>query len=153
MGTIKNSELDDARGTLHRATSECMAGYEVATARVFRLLGSAFEDGERAKAAFLTLSRQRGTEEIIRILAEGNGNSRLLHFGFTNGALFARGNRHVTRQALDELPEAIRERQAVGQKLADLLKARRTIFEQEDQMRLEREAKSYHYTARSRARG
>lgn len=152
MSATKERISDDARATTDRAIADCMAGYEVATARVFHLLEIAFEDGERAKKVYLELSHRRGTEEVIRILDDGNKNSRIWHFGFTNGALFARGDRHRTREALNELPEAIRERQAVSQKLGDLLQARRSMLEQADRERLEERTTREHQPARSRAR-
>lgn len=135
MSTTINSNTSPS--LLDAAIEEASAGFDVAAARVQRLLGTAFEDPARVQGAFLTLIRQKGTEETIRILTSDGTFGRLHHFGFTRGALFARGSRHLAKQALEELPEAIRDRQMVATKLHDLTQARCAALERLDCERLE----------------
>jgi hypothetical protein len=136
MNATKNGD-DGPFTILDEAINTTLTAFDVATARIDRLLGQAFENFALAKGAFMTLSRQKSAEEVIHILENNETGRRIRNFGFTRGSLFARGERDLARQALDELPEAIRDRQTLANKLRDLVSARHVVLERADRERLE----------------
>lgn len=133
---MTTSEFDPGRAALDEATLQCQLALDVATAKVRRLLGEAFEDGERAMNRFIVLTRTTGAEGTIKLLEDRGLLARSHYFGFLRGHLFAPGERDRARAALQALPEAIRDQAVLSEKLSDLLGARRESLERADQARL-----------------
>lgn len=115
--------LDDALERVH-------LGLHKADARLERLLGTAFEDQARAVAGLRRCLRRFGFDGTLKILNDDGWLPRSHYFGFMRGSLFARGDRARAREALQELPEAIQDRDVLSRERGDLLNVRRTVLEE-----------------------
>lgn len=98
-------------------------------ARLERLLGTAFEDQGRAITGLRFCLRKLGYDRTLQVLDDKSLlYPRQRYFGFLRGSLFARGDRARAKEALQELPEAIRERELLTRERADLLKVRGVVL-------------------------
>lgn len=127
------AELDEA---IQRLT----AGQQVAAARLHRLLQQAFEDPERAARPLLHLLDQNRTEAAIGLLQSGRQH---WHLGAQRkpflGLLPSRDP--DVRAALAQLPDALRELDALRGKLRDVRRSRETLeLERASQERLRERA-------------
>lgn len=103
-------------------------GLRKADARLERLLGTAFEDERKAITALRYCLRKWGYDCTLLLLCDQGLLPRSHYFGFMRGSLFARGDRTRAKEALQELPEAIRDREVLTRERADLMDVRRTAL-------------------------
>eukprot|EP01037_Dinobryon_pediforme_P017099 gene17099-17290_t len=124
---------------LDTARSECRAAAEVATARLKRLLFAAFDDSETAYNRLCVLVRAQGVERTAALLERQRLGDLAVHIGFPRGRLFGLlGPNRAAREALRELPDALRDQMTLVHKFADLTLAWRSVREREDSLRLQR---------------
>lgn len=115
---------------LGQACEQAFIAHEVEKARVQRLLATAFENPLKAEHGLKACLRGFGVDGTLRIIDDQALLPRSHYFGFLRGGLFARGDKAMAKQALQELPEAIRDREVLGRKLGDLINVRRVMLEQ-----------------------
>lgn len=120
------------------AIDECQLGLDMNTARLNRLMDTAFEDPERAKRAFERILIRKGAEHAIGTLQSDGFNGRHAHFGALRGGIIQRSQRQMAKQALNEMPEAILDRKALTDRLSDLRHTHRAVLDRADQERLNR---------------
>ena len=110
---------------LREPLQECEAAAAVAAGRVDRLLGEIFEDGDRARRVTRTLLKTRGLEGTLDVLTNPDSLRRAWLFGATRDSLLLLHKRRDIGRAMEELPQALRDHQALVGRLADLRQARR----------------------------
>ncbi|MGF0540730.1 hypothetical protein ACQQ2Q_22290, partial [Agrobacterium sp. ES01] len=130
------SANDFTRFFIESGFEELSVARKAATERVHRLLRSTFEDPERAIGAYDGLLEARGLEGTLGVLQSDDFFGRHWHFGWMRGGLFARGNRQKAREALDELPSAIRAHYELTMRERDLERVLRDERAREDDERL-----------------
>lgn len=115
---------------------ECEAAALVAAARVDRLLGEVFEDGNRARRVTRTMIKTHGLEATLGTITASNSFRRFWLFGTTRETLFVWGSGKRVRDALEILPKAMHDWRELEERLGDLRQARRALLERADQERL-----------------
>ena len=115
---------------------ECEAAALVAAARVDRLLGEVFEDGNRARRVTRTMIKTHGLDATVAILTSQTGFRRFWSFGFTRETIFSWGSAKRVHIAMEALPKAMQEWRELEDRLGDLRQARRALLERADQERL-----------------
>lgn len=116
--------------SLNEACERALVSLEAEKARIQRLLKTAFENPLKAEQGLKACLRGYGLDGTFKVLNDQGLLPRSHYFGFTRGGLFARGDRFRAKEALQELPEAIRERELASKKLGDLINVRRSMLEQ-----------------------
>ena len=124
--TPSNISLD----AIDHAVQQAFVAHEVEKTRVNRLLAVTFMDALKAEHGLKACLRGFGVEATFKILDDRGLLPRSHYFGFLNGSLFARGDKARAKDALRELPEAIRDREVLARKLGDLINVRRSLLEQ-----------------------
>lgn len=137
---------------LREPLQECEAAAAVAAARVDRLLGEIFEDGNRARRITRTMLKTHGLETTLEILTNTDSLRRAWLFGATRDSFLLLHKRRDISRPLEELPQALRDHQALVERMADLRQARRTLLEQADMERLLARTARRRRTDRDRAR-
>lgn len=137
---------------LREPLQECEAAAAVAAARVDRLLGEIFEDGNRARRITRTMLKTHGLETTLEILTNTDSLRRAWLFGATRDSFLLLHKRRDISRPLEELPQALRDQQALVERMADLRQARRTLLEQSDMERLLARTARRRRTDRDRAR-
>lgn len=116
---------------LEQSCQEVSLGLELANQKIYRLLATAFENPLKAEQALKACLRGVGVDSTLNILAGRGLLPRNFYFGLTRGSFFARGDQVRADHALEELPEAIREREVLSLKRDDLMNTRRVLMERE----------------------
>ena len=131
------NEANPLNITLEQHTNDLETATDLNKETIRRLLETAFADSDRALMAYDHHMKRGGPEEVIRLLQKEDGiRTRLTSFGFLAGGLFAHGRRARARQALSELPDAIRRGQTLTDQLNDARRAHRARLEREDLERI-----------------
>lgn len=118
------------------AAMQCQLACEAIDVRFDRLIETAFENSARAKRAIDTYAKARGIESAITMLNDETLVARAYYCGFLRGHLFARGERQAAREALQEIPEVLRERHLLHIRRRDLLETKRRVLDRTDHARL-----------------
>lgn len=109
---------------LEQAIAEVGIALNVAEARVERLLRAAFSNEHSATNGLRTImKRTQSVEAAIRVIQSDSLQRRWL-FGQTREGFLFFGERHAAREALAELPEALRELDQLNKKARDLKRGR-----------------------------
>lgn len=141
-----------ALATVNDALAQVESAVSVADARLARLFSAAFEDGDRALRNAATLRRTKGLDFMLKALDDRALFTRSHYFGFLRGHLFARGAREEAREALHELPEALRDMDALAKKRGDLMKSRLSLLDRADRSRLNEHRRKSHTPENDRTR-
>ncbi|TBG08424.1 hypothetical protein ELG79_36500 [Rhizobium leguminosarum] len=129
------------------------AGRDAAAAKIERLLRTSFEDGDRAVKACNGLRISHGIDGLIQKLNSDGLFGRRWHFGAMKGDFLVKGSREQAREALGQLPDAIRTHQALADICSDLQIAKREAAERRDRERLARQSMfAEHAPTRERGR-
>lgn len=115
---------------LDQACEQAFIAHQVEKVRVNRLLATTFENPLKAEHGLKACLKGFGVEQTLKVLDDQGMLPRSHYFGFLRGGLFARGDKARAKQALQELPEAIRDREVLSRKLGDLIDVRRALLEQ-----------------------
>lgn len=115
---------------------ECEAAALVAAARVDRLLGEIFEDGNRARRATRTMIKTHGLDATLDTITAATSIRRFWLFGTTRETIFTCGSGKRVRIAMEALPKAMHDWRELEERLSDLRQARRAFLEHADQARL-----------------
>lgn len=136
---MSSSEFDNDEQTLitlEAALQELQPVYELSQSRLQRLVNTAFENPAKALRAADRLRRTKGPDFVI----EAMNNRGLLHashyFGHLKGQLFYFGKTHEVREALNEIPEVLREVHDLSKKRGDLIEAREAVLQRLDRSRI-----------------
>lgn len=125
--TARSSSLDH----LDNSLEEMAIAIDSLARRKERLYTTAFTDRERAMTAENALVTTRGVGEAIRILGNHESWSFMWHFGSLKGGFLEPGARKAAREALEQLPDAIRTHHELIARRKDLLYAREQALERE----------------------
>jgi hypothetical protein len=144
------NEFDATRDDMAEALRQASLATEYAKTRVERLACQAFEDGDKASRVFHRLLRDNGAETTVAALT---GDRQRWHFGFQRQPFLGFGaSRNLeVRQALKELPEAIRSLAVAQTRLSDLRTMSRKMERPAERRRTNDEAPAMTHT-RGRSR-
>lgn len=120
---LRSDVLSEARADLEPVL-------EVAKQRMIRLIRTAHENEDRAERELLRLLKDGNVEKTIKILS--SDTRRQWHFDSIKGSFLVAGSKKDSLAALAELPDAIREWNALRGKAIDLFFAHREALETEE---------------------